>query len=104
MWYSAAGYCCFFYGSYFFLTCFPTYLLEYRHLSIKSLGIVASLPLLAGMVGDIAGGSLTDRGYKKTGKLKFARRSVAAPCMLSSAACLIPAATAHAASTALAWL
>src|SRR5260370_35357845 len=91
MWYSAAGYCCFFYGSYFFLTWFPTYLLEYRHLSIKSLGIVASLPLLAGMVGDIAGGSLTDRVFKKTGKLKFARRIVAAPCMLASAACLIPA-------------
>jgi sugar phosphate permease len=61
MWYIAAGYGCFFYGTYFFLTWFPTYLLEYRHLSIKSLGIVASLPLLAGMVGDIAGGSLTDR-------------------------------------------
>ena len=100
MWYIAAGYCCFFYGTYFFLTWFPTYLLEYRHLSLKSLGIVASLPLLAGMVGDIAGGSLTDSVYKKTGKLKFARRIVAAPCMLASAACLIPAATTHSASTA----
>jgi sugar phosphate permease len=100
MWYIAAGYGCFFYGTYFFLTWFSTYLLEYRHLTIKSLGIVASLPLLAGMVGDIAGGSLTDRVYKKTGKLKFARRIVAAPCMLASAACLIPAATSHLASTA----
>jgi sugar phosphate permease len=104
MWYIAAGYSCFFYGTYFFLTWFPTYLLEYRHLSIKSLGIVASFPLLAGMVGDIAGGSLTDRVYKKTGKLKFARRIVAAPCMLASAACLIPAATTHSVSTAVACL
>jgi sugar phosphate permease len=100
MWYIAAGYGCFFYGTYFFLTWFPTYLLEYRHLSIKSLGMVASLPLLAGMVGDIAGGSLTDGVYKKTGRLKFARRIVAAPCMLASAACLIPAATSHSAFTA----
>src|SRR3977135_1130512 len=100
MWYIAAGYGCFFYGTYFFLTSFAADLLGYRHLSIKSLGIVASLPLLAGMVGDIAGGSLTDRVFKKTGKLKFARRIVAAPCMLASAACLIPAATSHAASTA----
>jgi sugar phosphate permease len=104
MWYIAAGYCCFFYGTYFFLTWFPTYLLEYRHLSLKSLGVVASLPLLAGMVGDIAGGSLTDKVYKKTGKLKFARRIVAAPCMLASAVCLIPAATTHSASTAVACL
>jgi len=100
MWYIAAGYGCFFYGTYFFITWFPTYLLEYRHLSLNSLGRAASLPLLFGMVGDIAGGSLTDRVYKKTGKLKFARRIVAAPCMLASAACLIPAATSHSASTA----
>ena len=100
MWYIAAGYGCFFYGTYFFITWFPTYLLEYRHLSLNSLGKAASLPLLFGMVGDIAGGSLTDRVYKKTGKLKFARRIVAAPCMLASAACLIPAATSHSASTA----
>jgi sugar phosphate permease len=100
MWYIAAGYGCFFYGTYFFLTWFPTYLLEYRHISLKSLGIVASLPLVAGMVGDIAGGTLTDSVYKKTGKLKLARRIVAAPSMLASAACLIPAATTHSASTA----
>lgn len=100
MWYIAAGYSCFFYGTYFFLTWFPTYLLEYRHLSLKSLGIVASLPLLFGMVGDIAGGSLTDKVYRKTGKLRYARRVVAAPCMLASAACLIPAATTRSAITA----
>jgi sugar phosphate permease len=100
MWYIAAGYGCFFYGTYFFLTWFPTYLLEYRHLSLKSLGIVASLPLLAGMVGDIAGGTLTDRVYRKTGKLKLARRIVAAPCLLASSVCLIPAATTHSATTA----
>jgi sugar phosphate permease len=100
MWCIAAGYGCFFYGTYFFLTWFPTYLIEYRHLSLKSLGFVASLPLLAGMVGDIAGGSLTDRVFKKTGKLKFARRIVAAPCLLTSSACLVPAATTHSATTA----
>jgi sugar phosphate permease len=101
MWYIAAGYCCFYYGTYFFVTWFPTYLLEYRHLSLKSVGIMASLPLLAGMVGDIVGGTLTDRIYKKTGKLKFARRIIAAPAMLASGVCLIPAATAHSAWTAI---
>lgn len=100
MWYIAGAYGCFFYGTYFFLTWFPTYLLEYRHLSLNSLGFVASIPLLVGMVGDIAGGSLTDSVYRKTGKLKFARRIVAAPCMLASAACLIPAATTQSASIA----
>jgi len=97
MWYIAAGYCCFYYGTYFFMTWFPTYLLEYRHLSLKAVGTLASLPLLAGMVGDIVGGTLTDKVYRKTGKLKFARRIVAAPAMLASGVCLIPAAMAHSA-------
>jgi sugar phosphate permease len=101
MWYIAGGYCCFYYGTYFFMTWFPTYLLEYRHLSLKAVGTLASLPLFAGMAGDIAGGTLTDRIYRKTGKLKFARRVVAAPAMLASGVCLIPAATAHSAWTAI---
>jgi sugar phosphate permease len=101
MWYIAAGYCCFYYGTYFFMTWFPTYLVDYRHLSLKAVGILASLPLFAGMVGDIAGGTLTDRIYRKTGRLKFARRIVAAPAMLASGVCLIPAATAHSAWTAI---
>jgi sugar phosphate permease len=101
MWYIAAGYCCFYYGTYFFMTWFPTYLIDYRHLSLKTVGVWASLPLLAGMVGDIVGGTLTDKVYRRTGKLKFARRIVAAPAMLASGVCLIPAATAHSAWTAI---
>jgi sugar phosphate permease len=101
MWYIAAGYGCFHYGTYFYVTWFPTYLIEYRHLSLKAVGMLASLPLFAGMVGDILGGTLTDRVYRKTGKLKFARRIVAAPAMLASAACLIPAATTQHAGTAI---
>jgi len=101
MWYIAAGYCCFYYGTYFFMTWFPTYLLEYRHLSLKAVGMLASLPLFAGMVGDIVGGTLTDTVYRKTGKLKFSRRIVAAPAMLASGVCLIPAAITHSAWTAI---
>jgi sugar phosphate permease len=93
MWYIAAGYCAFYYGTYFFITWFPAYLIEYRHLSLKAAGMFASLPLLAGMGGDLLGGALTDTVYRKTGNLKFARRMVAAPAMLASAVCLVPAAT-----------
>jgi sugar phosphate permease len=100
MWAIAAGYCCFYYGTYFYLTWFPTYLLEYRHLSMQTVGVVASLPLLVGMVGDVVGGTLTDAAFKRTGNLRFARRIVAAPAMLISALFLIPAATTVTASTA----
>jgi sugar phosphate permease len=104
MWYIAAGYGCFHYGTYFYVTWFPSYLLEYRHLSLKAMGALAPLPLVAGMIGDLLGGSLTDRIYRKTGKLKFARRVVAAPAMLASGVCLLPAALTHDAVTAIACL
>jgi len=93
MWYIALGYCCFFFGTNFYLTWYPTYLREYRHMTLQALGIIGSIPLLVGMVGDLAGGALTDALYKRTGRLRFSRRLVAAPAMLLSGALVIPAAT-----------
>jgi sugar phosphate permease len=92
MWYIAVGYCCFFFGTNFYLTWYPTYLREYRHLTLQALGIMGSLPLFAGMAGDLFGGSMSDMVFRRTGNAKFARRIVAAPGFLLAAAFLIPAA------------
>jgi len=92
MWYIAIGYCCFFFGTNFYLTWYPTYLREYRHMSLKSLGLLGTLPLIAGMLGDVVGGSLSDMIYKKTGNSKLARRIIAAPGFLLAGAFVIPAA------------
>jgi sugar phosphate permease len=93
MWCIAAAYACFFYGSYFYVTWFPVYLLEYRHLSLQAVGMLAAAPLVAAMIGDVVGGVLTDAIYRRTGRLSVARRAVAAPAMLLAALLLIPAAT-----------
>jgi sugar phosphate permease len=92
MWYIAVGYCCFFFGTNFYLTWYPTYLREYRHLTLQALGIMGSLPLFAGMAGDLFGGSMSDMVFRRTGNAKFSRRIVAAPGFLLAAAFLIPAA------------
>jgi sugar phosphate permease len=92
MWFIALGYGCFFFGSNFYLTWYPTYLREYRHLSIKSLGLLGSLPLFIGMTGDVVGGWLTDKIYHKTGNARLARRAVAAPAFVLAGAFSIPAA------------
>ncbi|MEI9923940.1 MAG: MFS transporter [Bradyrhizobium sp.] len=76
MWFIAAAYGCFFYGAYFYVSWFPTYLLEFRHLSLNSVGYLASLPLISAMLGDLVGGILTDHILRKTGNLKLARRVV----------------------------
>ena len=59
-----SGYSCFFFGTNFYLTWYPTYLREYLHMSHRALGIWGSVPLFAGMVGDIVGGSLSDMIFK----------------------------------------
>jgi sugar phosphate permease len=93
MWFIAAAYGCFFYGSYFYVTWFPVYLLEFRHLSLQAVGMLASLPLIAAMIGDVTGGVLTDAIYRRTGRQALSRRIVAAPAMIGAALLLIPAAT-----------
>jgi sugar phosphate permease len=101
MWFIALAYGCFFYGSYFYVSWFPTYLLEFRHLSLNSVGALASLPLISAMIGDVAGGFLTDHILRKTGNLRLARRVVAAPGMLLAALLLIPAGTTDSAMIAI---
>jgi sugar phosphate permease len=92
MWFISLGYFCFFFGTNFYLTWYPTYLREHLHMSIRSLGIWGSVPLFAGMAGDITGGTISDLILKTTGKAKLARRVVAAPGFLLASVFLIPAA------------
>jgi sugar phosphate permease len=95
MWYIALGYGCFFFGTNFYLTWYPTYLREYRHLTLSAMGMLGSIPLFAGMAGDLAGGSLSDVIFKRTGHARLARTAVAAPGFLLSGAFLLPAAMTH---------
>jgi sugar phosphate permease len=70
---------------------FPTYLQQSRHMTLKQMGIYASLPLLAGVVGDLAGGWFSDLVLKWTGNANIARRWVAIAGFLLSAGATIPA-------------
>jgi sugar phosphate permease len=99
MWAIALGYACFFFGTNFYLTWYPTYLREHRHLTVQALGIIGSFPLFAGMLGDVVGGSLSDLVFKRTGNARFARRVVAAPGFLLAGVFVIPAAMTQSAAT-----
>src|SRR5215469_5320687 len=92
MWFISLGYFCFFFGTNFYLTWYPTYLREHLKISVRSLGMWALGPLLAGMAGDVIGGSLSDMIYKSTGKARLARRVVAAPGFILAAVFVVPAA------------
>ena len=77
MWVLAATYFCYGYALNMFLAWFPKYLEAARGMSLTQMGIFASVPLAAGVLGDIAGGWFSDEIIKKTGRIKFARKVVA---------------------------
>jgi MFS transporter, ACS family, glucarate transporter len=85
MWLLSAMYFCYGYDIGIFLTWFPKYLHAERGFDLQQMGLYASLPLLAGVAGDICGGWFSDLALKRTGDLRFARRVVAIPGFLLAA-------------------
>lgn len=61
--------------TYFFLTWFPVYLVQERGMTILKAGFVASLPAIAGFLGGLAGGWLSDRLTKRGYSLSVARKT-----------------------------
>jgi sugar phosphate permease len=92
LWFLSLSYPTYCYTIWIFMTWMPAYLVEARGFSIIKMGIFASLPLLAGTIGDTLGGWLSDKLWRKTGRGKFSRRVVAMAGMLVAAAFMIPAA------------
>jgi ACS family D-galactonate transporter-like MFS transporter len=62
-------------SQWFFLTWFPTYLVEFRHLSILKSGIYVSLPFIAAFIGVQLSGFASDRILRSGRTLGTARKS-----------------------------
>ena len=74
---------------------FPTYLRQSKGMTLAQMGIYASLPLMAGVIGDLAGGWFSDIVLRRTGNVNLARRWPAIAGFLLSAAATVPAVLAH---------
>ena len=61
--------------TWFFLTWFPIYLGQARHLSIMKVGFAAALPALCGGTGGLLGGVVSDRLLRAGLSLSFARKA-----------------------------
>jgi sugar phosphate permease len=92
MWAIMCAYFTYVYCLWIFLSWLPSYLVDYRHFTLVKVGWLASLPLLAGVVGDTVGGLATDWLLRKTGKARFARRAVAIVGLLGCVVFIVPAA------------
>ncbi|WP_213881562.1 MFS transporter [Pseudomonas sp. dw_358] len=60
--------------TFFFLTWFPVYLVQQRHLSILNAGLLAAVPAIFGFIGGIGGGMVSDWMLRKGVSLTKARK------------------------------
>ncbi len=91
MWILSAMYFCYAYNLSVYLVWFPKYLNDHRGFNLHQMGYYSSLLLLAGTVGDIFGGWISDFWARGSGDLKQARRMVGAAGFLLSGASIVPA-------------
>ncbi|KAA0572404.1 MFS transporter [Azospirillum sp. B21] len=61
--------------TYFFLTWFPVYLVQGRGMTILKAGLIASVPAIAGFIGGVLGGVISDWLIKKGYSLSVARKT-----------------------------
>ncbi|KWW17350.1 hexuronate transporter [Peribacillus simplex] len=75
---------------FFFLTWFPSYLIDTHGLNVKEMSIVTVIPWILGFIGLASGGYLSDFVYKKfSGKgILFSRKVVLVTCLFISALCI----------------
>jgi sugar phosphate permease len=100
MWAVMCAYFTYVYCLWIFLTWLTTYLIDVRHFTLLKGGLLASLPLWAGVIGDTAGGLATDWLLRRTGSARIARRTVAITGLLGCAVFITPAALTEDAMTA----
>ena len=92
MWAIMLAYFTYVYCLWIFLTWLTKYLIDVRHFTLLKGGLLASLPLWAGVIGDTVGGLATDGLLRKTGNAKLARAAVAITGLLGCAVFIVPAA------------
>src|SRR6202044_1175539 len=60
--------------TWFFLTWFPLYLSQARHMSVVKVGLAAAVPGLCGGIGGVLGGIISDWLLRRGHSLSFARK------------------------------
>lgn len=91
IWLLCGQYFCCSYAWYFFVTWFPTYLLEVHKFDLKQSALLAGLPLFLGGFGAMFSGWLTPHLQTWIGDKAFTRRIVGVVGFLGAGSCLIAA-------------
>jgi MFS transporter, ACS family, D-galactonate transporter len=84
LWGMMLGFFCLNFVIFFFITWFPTYLIQERGFSLKALGTLGTLPALASILGGWLGGLTSDALYRRGWSLTAARKTCIVGGMLMS--------------------
>lgn len=85
---TAFAFFCYNYILFFFLSWFPSYLVQQHHLDIKSMSLTTMIPWIVGFVGLALGGYISDKIFNITGRLLLSRKIVLVVCLLMAAICV----------------
>jgi ACS family glucarate transporter-like MFS transporter len=88
LWMISVAYSCYAWGSWFYFSWFPSWMVRSASFSEKQMGFFAALPFLCGMAGNIAGGFLSDSLVERFG-VKFGRRVVLSSALIISSGMLL---------------
>lgn len=75
---------------FFFLTWFPSYLVDARHMNVKDMSVITIIPWIVGFIGLASGGFVSDFVFKKFASkgVLFSRKVVLVTCLFISAVCI----------------
>lgn len=79
------------FGSWFFFTWFPEFMKQGRGFTADELKYAVAIPFIMSMLGNIAGGYLTDKLSQRYG-IKVGRKALGTVCLTVSAVCMVLAA------------
>jgi ACS family D-galactonate transporter-like MFS transporter len=82
---------CYGWSLWVFLTWLPSYLSDARGFKPDEIALMTTLPLLCGVVGDTLGGVISDAIFRRTGKLRLARRALLVVGLGGAFAFILPA-------------
>lgn len=83
-------YFCYGWTGWLFFTWLPTFFLHGYNLDLKNTALFSSAVFFAGVVGDSAGGIISDRIFERTGNVEAARRNVLMVSQLGAFVFLLP--------------
>jgi ACS family D-galactonate transporter-like MFS transporter len=82
---------CYGWSLWVFLTWLPSYLKDARGFDFQQMALFATLPLMAGVIGDTLGGVVSDFVLRKTKSLKLARRGLLVIGLVGALVFILPA-------------